>query len=190
MSIGAVQHHFATKDALLHAAYARVIDQFGARARALITSTPDPRRRIRDLLHELLPLDDERESELRVALAFSARSVYNPRLSELYTEGYRALVGAVADALREVGEGVAGGRSGKAGGDEAGDGAGFGRSGAAGGGDAVEERARQAVALADGLAWHRLCAPDAITAQHALAALDAGLVRLLPPAARGKARER
>lgn len=112
MSIGAVQHHFATKDALLHAAYARVIDQFGARARALITSTPDPRRRIRDLLHELLPLDDERESELRVALAFSARSVYNPRLSELYTEGYRALVGAVADALREVGEGVAGGRSG------------------------------------------------------------------------------
>jgi AcrR family transcriptional regulator len=178
VSIGAVQHHFATKDDLLHAAYARVIDQFAARARRLIAATPDPRGRIRDLLRELLPLDAQRESELRVALAFSVRSVHNARLSELYTEGYRALTAAVADALREASEGKAG--EGKAGG----------RRGKAGGGDAVEERARQAVALADGLAWHRLCAPDALGPGDALAALDTGLARLLPPASSGQVEER
>jgi AcrR family transcriptional regulator len=135
VSIGAVQHHFATKDELLLAAYARAIDQVVARAARLPS---EPAAYVRALLRELLPLDAEREAELRVALAFTARSVHSPRLAELYEEGYRALVDAVAGVL---------GR----------------------------EAAREAVAVADGLAWHALCAPSALSADAAAAALDAYL---------------
>ena len=158
VSIGTVQYHFPTKDDLLLAAYERAIDQVSLRARAVAEQDPAPATYIRSLLRELLPLDDRREAELRVALAFSARSVYSPRLTELYTEGYRALVDAIAGALEQAVE----------------------RGEAAPG---VEPRrdGTEAVAVADGLAWHRLCAPAVLTADAAEAALDAHLARLLPP---------
>ncbi|HYH91483.1 MAG TPA: TetR/AcrR family transcriptional regulator, partial [Solirubrobacteraceae bacterium] len=158
VSIGTVQYRFPTKDDLLLAAYERAIDQVSLRARAVAEQDPAPATYVRSLLRELLPLDDRREAELRVALAFSARSVYSPRLTELYTEGYRALVDAVVGALEQAVE----------------------RGEAAPG---VEPRrdATAAVAVADGLAWHRLCAPAVLTADAAEAALDAHLARLLPP---------
>jgi len=157
VSIGAVQYHFATKDDLLLAAYERAIDQVALRARAVAAEDPPPRAYIRSLLRELLPLDGRREAELRVALAFSARSVNSPRLTELYTEGYRALREAVTGALSE----------------------------AAARGEAApwvepERDAVQAIAVADGLAWHLLCAPSALETADAEAALDAQLDRLLP----------
>ena len=77
-----------------------------------------------------------------------------------YTDGYRALTGAIADALRlavELGEAAPG----------------------------IDPRrdAIHVVALADGLAWHLLCAPSTLTSSDALATLDAQLDRLLPGAA-------
>jgi len=138
VSIGAVQHYFATKDDLLLAAYTRAIDQVVARAASLPT---EPHAYVRALLRELLPLDPQREAELRVALAFTARSVHSPRLAELYEAGYRALVDAVAAVL---------GR----------------------------EAAIEAVAVADGLAWHALCAPASLSPDAAAAALDAYLTRV------------
>jgi AcrR family transcriptional regulator len=158
VSIGTVQYHFATKDDLLLAAYRHAIDQVTARARSIAAQAPSPRAYIRSLLCQLLPLDDRREAELRVAVAFTARSVHSPRLTELYTHGYDALVSAIASALQRAVER----------GETAPD---------------VEPRrdAVQAVALADGLAWHLLCAPSALAADAAVAALDAHLSRLLPP---------
>ena len=138
VSIGAVQHYFATKDDLLLAAYTRAIDQVVARAASLPT---EPDAYVRALLRELLPLDAQREAELRVALAFTARSVHSPRLAELCEAGYRALVDAVAGGL---------GRS----------------------------AAIEAVAVADGLAWHALCAPASLSPDAAAAALDAYLTRV------------
>ncbi len=158
VSIGAVQYHFATKDELLLAAYSRAIDQVAIRATEIAARGAGPAAYVRALLRELLPLDQRRDTELRVAVAFTARSVYSPRLTELYTEGYRALIDAISAALdHAVALGIA----------------------AAG----VDPRpdAIRAVAVADGLAWHRLCAPSVLTAEDALAALDAHLDRLLPP---------
>ena len=139
VSIGAVQHHFPTKDDLLLAGYARAIDQVVARAATLPT---EPAGYVRALLRELLPLDPRRDAELRVALAFTARSVHSPRLAELYEAGYRALIDAVAGVL---------GR----------------------------EAATEAVAVADGLAWHALCAPEELSREAASAALEAYLTRVL-----------
>jgi AcrR family transcriptional regulator len=157
VSIGTVQYYFATKDELLLAAYRRVIDQVTARARRVAEQDPSPRDYIRSLVRELLPLDERREAELRVAVAFTARSVYSPRLTELYTDGYGALVAAIANALRRAAER-----------DETAP-------------DVIPQRdATQAVALADGLGWHLLCAQGELASDAAEAALDAYLARLLP----------
>jgi hypothetical protein len=83
--------------------------------------------------------------------------VCSPQLTELYTRGYGALVGAVADALRQAVE----------------------RGEAAPDVDPQRD-ATQAVALAGGLAWQLLCAPSVLTADAAVGALDAHLERLLP----------
>jgi AcrR family transcriptional regulator len=152
VSPGAVQHHFVSKDDLLLAAYQRAIDHFTARAAHL----PDPREQplpyVRALLLELLPLDPRREAELRVAIAFTARSVHNPRLAALYADGYQALVDAVADALSHA---IQRGDL----------------------DDAVDPRreAARAVALADGLAWHSLGAPGRLSPADAAKVLEAHL---------------
>ena len=99
VSAGAVQYYFPTKDALLHAAYRRVIDRVTERATRLLPAS-SAKQFVRALLLELLPLDEEREAELRVGLAFTARSVVSGPLAALYTEGYRELVGALEAALR------------------------------------------------------------------------------------------
>lgn len=156
VSAGAVQYYFPTVDALLQAAYRRVIDRVTERATRLL---PAPRAKdfVRALLRELLPLDEERETELRVGLAFSARSVVSRPLADLYTEGYRALVEALEAAFRLA---VA-------------------QHEAAPGIDPRRE-AVTAAALADGLAWHLLCAPGALSPEEVTAALDDHLDRLLP----------
>ena len=98
VSAGAVQYYFPTKDALLQAAYRRVIDRVTERATGLLPAR-SAKEFVRALLFELLPLDEEREAELRVGLAFTARSVVSAPLADLYTEGYRTLVEALEAAL-------------------------------------------------------------------------------------------
>jgi len=152
VSPGAVQHHFASKDDLLLAAYGRAIETFAERASELPDRREHPLPYIRALLRELLPLDDRREAELRVAIAFTARSVHNPRLAELYGEGYQALIGAVAEAISHAVEsGEVGARV-----------------------DPGLEAAR-AVAVADGLAWHSLGAPALLHPADAAEVLEAHL---------------
>jgi AcrR family transcriptional regulator len=150
VSIGAVQYHFATKDDLLFAAYERAIDRVALRALEIAERAGGPAEYVRGLLQELLPLDTRREAELRVAMAFSMRSPHSPRLAELYSHAYAALIDAVENALAEANPAL----------------------------DARRE-ATQAVALADGLAWHVLCAPTVLGAEAALAALDAHLDRVV-----------
>ena len=121
VSIGAVQHYFATKDDLLLAAYTRAIDQVVARVASLPT---EPHAYVRALLRELLPLDAQREAELRVALRVHRALGPQPAAR-------RALRGRLPGARRRRRR----------------------RARAA-------EAAIEAVAVADGLAWHALCAPD------------------------------
>jgi TetR/AcrR family transcriptional regulator, transcriptional repressor of bet genes len=157
VSGGAVQYHFPTVKELRRAAYQRVIDRVTARAERRAAEATSAKAFVRALLLELLPLDDERRTEVQAGLAFSARSVHSPDLAELYAEGYRALVGALEDALRAA----------------------AGRGEAATGVDPRRD-AVAAAAVADGLAWHLVCAPAALAADEAVRALDAHLDRLRP----------
>jgi AcrR family transcriptional regulator len=152
VSPGAVQHHFASKDDLLLAAYRRAIERFTARAAQLADPGEQPLAYVRALLRELLPLDQGREAEVRVAIAFTARAVHNPRLAALYADGYQALVDAVTAAISRAAE----------------------RGEAAPGIDPAGEAVR-AVALADGLAWQSLGAPARLQPAAAARILEAHL---------------
>ena len=157
VSGGAVQYHFPTVEELRRAAYRRVIDRVTERAERRAARATSAKAFVRGLLMELMPLDDERRTEVQAGLAFSARSIHSPDLAELYAEGYRALVGALEDALRAARD----------------------RGEAAPGLDPRRD-AVAAAAIADGLAWHLVCAPPALTPDEAVRALDAHLDRLLP----------
>ena len=133
VSVGAVQYHFKTKDDLLYAAYERVIDQVALRAQAIVATSPLDYAR--QLLQELLPLDERRAGELKVAMAFSARAIYSERLAALYTHGYGAL------GRRDRGRARAG-RSRRS--------------------TPAARRSRPS-RMADGLAWQMLCAPTRLS---------------------------
>ncbi|WP_158307373.1 TetR/AcrR family transcriptional regulator [Hoyosella subflava] len=86
LSIGAVQHHFRTKDAMLLAAFRHYADALTDRIRSMDRSG-SPHDTIRRLLFQLLPLDDARSTETRMFIAFAARSIVTPELARVYHEG-------------------------------------------------------------------------------------------------------
>jgi AcrR family transcriptional regulator len=97
-STGSLRHYFPTHSELLAFALQVVIDRIGSRLAAL-DRDPEPRRAARQILHELLPLDDERRAENEVWLAFTARALVDRSLREIHA--------GVDEALRRTWTGIA-----------------------------------------------------------------------------------
>lgn len=85
VSIGAVQHHFRTKDDMLLAAFQHVVEVTGKRV-AAVELGADVRKNLSAILRELLPLDDARLREAKVYVAFAARAATAPALAEVQRE--------------------------------------------------------------------------------------------------------
>ncbi|HVX43124.1 MAG TPA: TetR/AcrR family transcriptional regulator [Mycobacteriales bacterium] len=102
VSIGAVQHHFSTKDDMLVFAFEYVVDRSAARVAALPQDGP-----IADVLRasllELLPLDAGRHRETSVYVAFAARAAVSPRLAEVHRRTHDRIRTELAEALTELG---------------------------------------------------------------------------------------
>jgi AcrR family transcriptional regulator len=98
VSIGTVQHYFATKDEMLEAAYAEVISRIAARLDA-VPLGDDVRRNVSTLLVELLPLDRRRVTETRVHLAFAARAATMPALAGTQRQALTRLHAGLAAAF-------------------------------------------------------------------------------------------
>jgi len=111
VSVGLVQHYFASKDDLLRYAYTQVTERVLARAlrRAehIDQHLGSIRRALRESLAERLPLDDERRTEWRVLFAFTARAVDRPDLAEVRNQTETAIRTRLAQAItngKECGE--------------------------------------------------------------------------------------
>jgi AcrR family transcriptional regulator len=92
-SAGSLRHYFPNHSELLAFALQVVVDRIRSRLAGLDRDR-EPRRAARQVLHELLPLDDERRAENEVWLAFTARALVDPSLREIQAE--------VDDALRRT----------------------------------------------------------------------------------------
>lgn len=111
VSVGLVQHYFASKDDLLRYAYTQVTERTMTRALRRAQELDAHRSSIRRALHESLaerlPLDDARRAEWRVAFAFAARAVDRPDLAAVRNETEAAIRTQLAQAItngKECGE--------------------------------------------------------------------------------------
>ncbi|HEX6355048.1 TetR/AcrR family transcriptional regulator [Actinophytocola sp.] len=105
MSLGQVQHYFPTKDELLAFAYELVAEQVAGRVRAPealepTDEEPRPRDVLRDALTELLPLDEDRELEAQITVAFLTRAAVAPELATRLRKAHAQLQDLIADQLR------------------------------------------------------------------------------------------
>lgn len=105
VSIGTVQHHFPTKDAMVTAAFTEVVRRIRERVAGVVLG-PDVHRNLTAVLRELLPLDERRATEVRIQVAFAARAATAPSLATLQA-GILAEVGeAIAGAIARAGRGA------------------------------------------------------------------------------------
>lgn len=104
MSLGQLQHYFATKDQLVSFAYElvteRVADRVSMRDDPATEEEPEPRDVVRNALVEMLPLDDQRTLEAHVAVAFLARAAVAPELAAQLRKTHADLLDLIVDQLR------------------------------------------------------------------------------------------
>lgn len=105
LSMGSLRHYFATQSGLLSFAMRLVSDRVLERVYALDLQDRDPRRRVEQVLAEILPLDADRRAEAEVWLAFTGRALVDLALRELHDQQYdllhdgcRRLVRALVDS--------------------------------------------------------------------------------------------
>jgi TetR/AcrR family transcriptional regulator, transcriptional repressor of bet genes len=101
-STGAVVHYFSDKEELLLFAFRTVADRVGRRLAAATERTSAPLELARAQLVEGLPLDSEREAEVRVWFAFLGLALTRPALARAQRLTYRAWRERVADLLLEA----------------------------------------------------------------------------------------
>ena len=103
-STGAVVHYFADKEELLLLAFSTVADRVRGRLAEAAEHTTEPLELVRAWLVEGLPLDRERQSEVRVWFAFLGLAVTRPAFARAQRLTYRAWRGRVAELLGEAQE--------------------------------------------------------------------------------------
>jgi AcrR family transcriptional regulator len=101
-SPGSLRHYLPTHSDLLACALQAVAERIDGRLSGL-DRHPDARIAARQVLHELLPLDDERRAENEVWLAFTARALVDPALRDMHAR----VDGALREACTAIAESVA-----------------------------------------------------------------------------------
>ncbi len=138
-SPGSLRHYFPTQAELIGAAMQAVAERVRSRIEAL-TPGQDPSAAVQRLLEQVVPLDDERRTEMEVWLAFSARAQVDLALRRQRDATYEDLHGFVRQCVDALAA------------------AGLVRPELS-----RELEARRLHALVDGLALHGITSPDTIT---------------------------
>ena len=103
VSIGTVQHYFKTKDEMLAHAYRTVGKELGDRAEERAEGASSWKEAIREILLELLPLDERRAKAFRVSVAFAARATWTPALGAELRKDLQELQDIFVDMLGQAG---------------------------------------------------------------------------------------
>jgi TetR/AcrR family transcriptional regulator, transcriptional repressor of bet genes len=104
VSMGMVQHYFTDKEEMVLFALSSMTEQVSRRIGEAFAGLPDdPRQRVRAVLVEMLPLDDERRLEAQVAVTFLAHAPVDRRIAEYLRSGYAEGHAYLTDQLRTAG---------------------------------------------------------------------------------------
>jgi AcrR family transcriptional regulator len=99
VSIGAVQHHFPTKDALLAAAMDRIETAFVEHLAGQLGDGTRPGQALRAVAHELVPVDGEARAGTVVWTWFVARAMVDEPTADRHRRSWRALEDVLARLL-------------------------------------------------------------------------------------------
>jgi TetR/AcrR family transcriptional regulator, transcriptional repressor of bet genes len=106
VSVGMVQHYFKDKDEMLLFALDSLSAHVGGRvARGIdaLAEPDDPKKQVRTMLIEALPLDEERSRQAHVSTAFLARAAVDPKVSASCQDAYAREHDLLATQLRRAG---------------------------------------------------------------------------------------
>ncbi|MEU4572654.1 TetR/AcrR family transcriptional regulator [Nonomuraea sp. ATR24] len=98
VSVGLVQRYFRSKDELLLFGIEHVYRRVGERVRQVQVTTP-VRGFVMRLMETFLPLDPERERELRVWLTFLQATLTDDKMAAVHRAATADLLDGLADAL-------------------------------------------------------------------------------------------
>ncbi|MBB3036557.1 TetR/AcrR family transcriptional regulator [Hoyosella altamirensis] len=154
VSVGLVQRYFRTKDELLRFGVAHVFERTEQRVHQTELVLPI-RTYLERLLRCVLPLDAERQKELRFWLNFLHVGLTDPAMAALHHDATHNLIDGLARAL-----------------------AGAQRRGELSADVSTDVEAAALVAFVDGLCLHHATNPDAFPAHALVRALDSYLSRL------------
>jgi TetR/AcrR family transcriptional regulator, transcriptional repressor of bet genes len=102
VSIGAVQHHFPTKDALLAAAMGRVSQQFQERLDRRLAPGAGPAEVLRAVAGELLGAGQERRPASVIWLVRLARAAVHEPTAEVHRREWQQVEDLLADLIAAV----------------------------------------------------------------------------------------
>ena len=102
VSTGMVQHYFRTKDEMMTFALGMVMNRIRERLQAEVAPA-SPRELVRGLLLQVLPLDETRQLENHVVLAFLAYAAVKPSIASGLREVVAEMRTYLADQLRAAG---------------------------------------------------------------------------------------
>ena len=107
ISVGLVQHHFSSKDQLIHYAMNLVLDRMGERAKTRTKEFSGTKEEaLRRLIKFILPTNQEELVEGRVWLTFLGKSFKDNdlvKLQQKMDQHTRHLMGMVLDLMEELG---------------------------------------------------------------------------------------
>src|SRR5688572_30536788 len=106
VSLGAVQHYFPSKDAMLLFALGHMRTRVMLRLQAAIADLPSPSRRdaIRAGLSAMLPFDEPGRQEAAVSIAFFSSATHTPAYADVLREGFARILAASRTQLRAAAE--------------------------------------------------------------------------------------
>jgi AcrR family transcriptional regulator len=102
VSMGAVQHYFASKDEMLLFALTEMRARMLDRLQTALSQLVEPTRRetIRQAARVMLPVDEPSRQEACVNIAFFSAATVTPAYAELLREGYARVLAASRTHLR------------------------------------------------------------------------------------------
>jgi AcrR family transcriptional regulator len=102
VSMGAVQHYFASKEQMLLFALGHMRDRVLARMQAELAAIGEPtaRETVRAAARAMLPVGEEGRQEAIVSGAFYSVATVHPEYADILREGYQRLLSASRQSLR------------------------------------------------------------------------------------------
>lgn len=107
VSMGSVQHYFATKDEMLAFTlqYLRERVLYRLQVQLAQLTDPSPREMVRTALRMMLPTDEPSRQEAQVNIAFFSAATVTRDYADLLRDGYAQLLGITREHLREAAAG-------------------------------------------------------------------------------------